>query len=110
VLPTALRRSRRRARIVAETTELIVRNSEGLRWAILRALDETFRAAASQLDDRLSEAIAATQGVLRDVLVRRRDHSFIVRSALQRLDGSKQEMAAIREALIAPERAAYAAP
>ena len=64
VLPAALRRPRIRARMVKLADELIVRNAENLRWAILRGLDETFRKATAQFEDRLDETIEATRGVI----------------------------------------------
>jgi predicted GTPase len=100
-LPASLRRRRRRRRIIEETKELIVRNAESLRWAILRGLDETFRAAATQLEERLSDAIAATKGVIEDALTRRRDRSFAAEAALARLDRSIKALAAIRQSLLA---------
>lgn len=106
VLPAMLRRRRRRARIIAETNELIIRNAESLRWAILRGLDETFRAAAAQLEERLGDAIAATKGVIEDALARRRDRSFATEPALDRLHRSLQALAAIREALLTTARSA----
>jgi hypothetical protein len=104
LLPAALRRGRRRARIVTETNELIVRNAESLRWAILRGLDETFRAAAIQLDERLGDAITATNGVIEDALTRRRDRSFASGAVLDGLNRSSEALAAIREALLALDR------
>jgi len=109
-LPTALRRSRRRARILAETNELIVRNAEGLRWAILCGLDETFRAALDQLDERLNEVIAATEDVIRDALARRCDHTSSVQSAVQQLERSSQDAAAARRELLVSGRAERRAP
>jgi hypothetical protein len=106
LLPKPARRNRLRTRIVAETNELIVRNAESLRWAILRGLDETFRSASSQLDGRLGEAIAATKGVIQDALERRRSQSFLVQSALERLECAKQELCAARSSLLLCEEAA----
>lgn len=100
LLPPTLRRSRRRARILADANELIVRNTESLRWAILRGLDESFRSALSQLDERFGEAIAATEGVIQDTLARRRDHASTAQSVLERFDRSRQDIAAARRTLI----------
>ena len=85
VLPTALRRPRIRARLVQLAEELIVRNAENLRWAIMRGLDETFRKATVRLEERLDDAIDATRGVIRDALARRQDQSFAVQPELDRL-------------------------
>ena len=73
VLPATLRRPRIRARMVKLARELIVRNAENLRWAILRGLDETFRKATAQFEDRLDEAIEATRGVIQDAFALRQD-------------------------------------
>lgn len=97
-LPGTVRRNRRRGRIVAEASELVVRNTESLRWAILRGLDDTFRAASAQLDERLADATAATEGVIQDTLARRRDHSLLVHAVLERLDKSREALAATRAA------------
>jgi GTP-binding protein EngB required for normal cell division len=99
-LPSTLRRARLRRRILQEADQLIVRNAENLRWAILRGLDDTFRKAAAQFEQRLDQAIAATQGVIEDAVARRRDRSLAVgpdvdrlNSAIALLDGLRQEMA-----------------
>jgi GTP-binding protein EngB required for normal cell division len=103
-LPAALRRRWRRSRIVEETNELIVRNAESLRWAILRGIDETFRAAAPQLEERVGDAIAATKGVIKDALTRRSDRSFTSEEELNRLDCSLNALTAFRETLLASDR------
>ncbi|HTV28192.1 MAG TPA: dynamin family protein [Xanthobacteraceae bacterium] len=103
LFPSTLRRSRRRARVLAETNELVVRNAESLRWAILRGIDETFRSALSQLDERFGETIAATEGVIHDALERRRDRAATARSVLERLDQSRRDVAAARQALVGSE-------
>ncbi len=103
-LPTGLRRRRRRGRIIEETNELILRNAESLRWAILRGLDESFRAAAAQLEARLDDAITATNGVIEDALARRYDRSFATEAALDRLGRSIEALAAMRVAILTPDR------
>jgi GTP-binding protein EngB required for normal cell division len=99
-LPTAIRQRGRRARIVEETNELILRNAESLRWAILRGLDETFRTAATLLEERLRDATIATKGVIEDALARRHDRSFAVEAELTRLEGSIEALAAVRKAIL----------
>jgi predicted GTPase len=98
-LPVALRRRRLGTRIIVETNELIVRNAENLRWAILRGLDETFRAAAAQLEEKLRDAITATKGVMEDTLMRRRDRSFATAAALNELGRSLEALSAARSLL-----------
>jgi hypothetical protein len=46
LLTKGLRTRRLRLRLIARANELIVRNAENLRWAILRGIDETFGRAA----------------------------------------------------------------
>jgi hypothetical protein len=70
MLPGALRRARIRARMIKASEELVVRNAENLRWAILRGLDETFRKATAQFEDRLDETIDTTRSVIRDAFAR----------------------------------------
>jgi len=99
LLPTSLRRPRLRARMVRQAGELIVRNAENLRWAILLGLDETFRKAAAQFEERLDETIAATRDVIRDALARRRDQSFAVKPELDRLAEAGVSLALLRDEL-----------
>jgi GTPase Era involved in 16S rRNA processing len=101
-LPPALRRRRRRARVIEQTNELVIRNAESLRWAILRGLDETFRAATAQLEERLADSLGATKGIIEDALTRRRDHSFASGAALDRLEQSMEALAAVQGRLFVP--------
>jgi GTP-binding protein EngB required for normal cell division len=97
VLPGAMRRARMRARMIKASEELVVRNAENLRWAILRGLDETFRKATAQFEDRLDETIDATRSVIRDVLARRQDQSFAVLPELERLAKTEDSLASLRK-------------
>jgi hypothetical protein len=97
------RRRRRRQRVVSETQELILRNAENLRWAILRRLDETFRAATTHLELRLGEAIMATKGVIEDALARRRDRSFLAEPVLNRFHQSVEALNSSRAAILGLE-------
>ncbi len=99
-LPVSLRRRRRRSRVIEETNELIIRNAENLRWAILRGIDETFRVAVGQMEDRLVDAISATRGVIEDALSRRRDHSFANEGTLDKLTCSIEAMVAVETTLL----------
>ena len=99
LLPARLRRPRLRARMIRQAGELIVRNAENLRWAILRGLDETFRKATAQFEERLDETIAATRDVIGDALARRLDQSFAVQPELDRLAEASASLATLREEL-----------
>jgi GTPase Era involved in 16S rRNA processing len=99
VLPSSLRRPRLRARMTRQAQELIVRNGENLRWAILRGLDETFRKATLRFEERLDEAIEATRSVIKDALARRQDQAFAVQPELDRLAGADASLALARQEL-----------
>lgn len=100
LLPSAFRQARLRARIMRQTAELILRNAENLRWAILRGLDETFRKATPRFEQRLDDAIRATRSVIDDALAQRRDRSFAVEPELDRLKRATAGLASIREELL----------
>jgi GTPase Era involved in 16S rRNA processing len=97
--PAGARRRRRRQRIVSETKELIIRNAENLRWAILRGIDETFRIAIGYFEDRLNDVMMATRGIIDEAVVRRRDHSFSVEPVLHHLRQSANALDSSRAAL-----------
>jgi GTP-binding protein EngB required for normal cell division len=99
LFPARLRRRRLRARMIRQAEELIVRNGENLRWAILRGLDETFRNATAQFEERLDHAIAATRNIIKDALARRRDQSFAVQPELDRLANANASLASLCDAL-----------
>ncbi len=110
LLPARLRRPRLRARMIRQADELIVRNAENLRWAILRGLDETFRKATAQFEERLDETIRATRDVIEDALVRRRDRSFAVQPELDRLAEAAVSLASLRGQLLGHRRRDSAGP
>jgi GTP-binding protein EngB required for normal cell division len=97
LLPAALRRRRLLARMGRLADELIVRNAENLRWAVLLGLDETFRKATAQFEQRLDETITATRDVICDALARRQDQSYAIRPELDRLSHATEEMMALRD-------------
>jgi GTPase SAR1 family protein len=99
LLPSMWRRARLRLRIVREADQLVVRNAENLRWAILRGLDDTFRKATGQFEQRLDQAIAATKGVIDDAVARRRDQSLAVGPEVARLKGAIASLGALHEEL-----------
>jgi len=99
ILPASLRRTRLCARMIQEADELIVRNGENLRWAILRGLDETFRKATAQFEERLDETIATTRDVIRDALARRKEQSFAVEPELEKLAEATASLASLGEEL-----------
>jgi GTP-binding protein EngB required for normal cell division len=101
VLPAKLRRARRRARIFDQAEELILRNAENLRWALLRGLDETFRGAIANLEERLDDAVKATKGVIAEAIAQRNDRSFKVEPEVARLRHAAVSLDALRAHLAA---------
>jgi hypothetical protein len=93
LLPEHLRGKRIRARMLRQIKELVVRNAENLRWALLRGIDEAFREAAANLQARLDDAVRATRGVIEESLLRRRDASNTIEADLDRLNRAGELLA-----------------
>jgi GTP-binding protein EngB required for normal cell division len=85
MLPGTMRQRYLRRALEEEIAGLVQRNVENLRWATLRGLDDTFRRFATQLDERLREAVAATDGSIRQVIEHRRREAGNAAGELQRL-------------------------
>ena len=98
-LPKIVRIRRERQRIIGQATELIIRNAENLRWAILRGLEETFRALAAHFDEMLQEAVRATKGVVDEALERRAQRSFENAPILESLQRYRDELRALSVSL-----------
>jgi hypothetical protein len=67
-----------------------------LRWALLRGIDETFRAAATNLQTRLDEA-KATRGVIDQARVRRHDTPFAIDADVERLNRVNELLSMLRQ-------------
>ncbi len=89
LLPWEQRRARLRARLIRQTNELVRRNVGNLHWAILQSLNDTFRKARSQFEERLDDAMSATKAVILATLERRRARAFEVESEIVRLAALK---------------------
>lgn len=98
-LTKGLRAHRLRSRLIARANELIIRNAENLRWAVLRGIDETFRRAGRTFEERLDDAIATTRGVIHQALTRRRDQAVAIDSDLKRLNCAKRKLSKLQEEL-----------
>jgi hypothetical protein len=85
LFPIPLRRLRLRKRTAWGCEELIVRNAENLRWAVLRGFDEVFRKTTLEFQERLDDAIRVTRGVIEIVMEQRRDQTFAIEPELERL-------------------------
>jgi hypothetical protein len=71
LLPWERRRARLCARLIRQTNELVRRNVGSLHWAILQSLNDTFRKASSQFEERLDNAIHATKAAIAATLEHR---------------------------------------
>jgi hypothetical protein len=94
-VPLHVRRRRLRARIVANTDRLVLRNVANLHWAIQRGLDETFRSVSWQLEERLDDAIKVTSGIIKEALQLRQDHSFALGPEIERLASCECSLAGL---------------
>jgi Dynamin family len=97
VLPKGLRANRIRARLLGQIEELVMRNAENLRWALIRGIDEAFREAVANLQARLDEAMRATRGVIEEALTRRRDATSAIEADLERLNRAGEVLAMLRQ-------------
>jgi GTPase Era involved in 16S rRNA processing len=101
LLPGKLRQTRLRDRVISRTKELVLRNTGSLHWAILQSLNDTFRRADWQFEERLIDAIRATRAVIEATLERRRVRSFDIEPEIARFGVQKAGLLACREEFIA---------
>ncbi|HUZ32690.1 MAG TPA: dynamin family protein [Xanthobacteraceae bacterium] len=99
LLPAKMRRRRLRARAVRQAGEAIVRNGENLRWAIVRGLDETYRNAAMQFQERLDQVIDATRNIIVDALTRRDNREIATKAEIDRIAAAVTLLATLRSRL-----------
>jgi hypothetical protein len=99
LLPAGLRAARLKQRPSAEIDELAQRNVENLRWATLQNFENAFRRFAAWFDERLTEAIGATQGAIEAALNKRRGHEQQAETELSRLHGAADRIAAAQREL-----------
>jgi 8-oxo-dGTP pyrophosphatase MutT (NUDIX family)/GTP-binding protein EngB required for normal cell division len=96
IVPYHARVRRRIARVLWQVDELILRNAENLRWAILRGIDETFGKASFRFEQRLDNAIATTNGIVHEALDRRRTSGVAAGDALDRLQEKSDLLSDLR--------------
>jgi GTPase Era involved in 16S rRNA processing len=104
IVPDHVRMRRRRTRILRRADELILRNAENLRWAILRGIDETFRRASVRFEERLDNAIATTNGIVQEALDRRRTSGIAASDELDRLQKKGDLLSELRKRFCGPMR------
>jgi hypothetical protein len=97
LLPRQIRLRRTRARMLTKINDLIIRNAENLRWALLCGADETFREATANVQMRLDDAVAATQTVIHEALARRSEASLAIDADLGRLTHASTLLSALQQ-------------
>jgi GTP-binding protein EngB required for normal cell division len=102
ILPGNLRLARVRRQLEAQVAALVQQNVEGLRWATLRGLNDTFRRCSAQLDERLADVLATTQGMISMALERRRTEAGHSTAELDRLHALLERLSRIRADLASP--------
>jgi hypothetical protein len=96
VLPSSIRQQRLRRRIAYTVSELVQRNVENLRWALLQAIDDSFRRFNIQVDERIGEALEATKGAIKAALDLQRQESDRSQAELERLHCAGGSLQALR--------------
>ena len=96
LLPARLRVRLTRSRMLLQIEELVVRNAENLRWALLRGIDETFRQAFWSLQAAVDEAVRATRGVIDEALRRRSQESSAIEYDVERLNRTSELLVMLR--------------
>jgi len=100
LLPAGPRMARLRAQLQEQASELVQRNVENLRWATLQGLDSTFRRFTTMLEERLTNAIEATQGAVKAATTTRSTVSDRADAQLEALRQISCALAAIRAELV----------
>jgi GTP-binding protein EngB required for normal cell division len=85
LLPAALRTHRRYLRSLHNLEEVALRNTENLRWAVLRGIDESFRRADQYCETQIDEVIATTKNIIREAVERRQSASTAADRELKEL-------------------------
>lgn len=99
LLPAAVRRRRLQVRFAAKIEALVVENVENLRWTLLQEIGRSFRRFRRELEEGLSDAVAAIRGAIQAASARRREHSETVAEEVARLGGLLDEIEALEQRL-----------
>jgi GTPase SAR1 family protein len=97
--PLRVRRARVRSRMIQQSNELVIRNAENLRWAILQGVEDMVRRATGHLEERLDQAIDAIKQVIEDALTRRKNRSIEVGGEIEGLEHLASELQTIHKAI-----------
>jgi hypothetical protein len=83
-----------------QTNDLVVRNAENLRWALLRGIAETMHRTTDELDGQLRRALVATKGVIDETLVWRENRALEAANQIAALDHFSGELRSVQESLL----------
>ncbi len=99
LLPKRIQKRRILKRMHEQINSLILHNVENLRWATLQSINDSFAHYASDLDERLTETLAATQGAIQAAIECRQQRSETVAPELTRVKTSIVEFSALQTKL-----------
>lgn len=95
VVTRDLRRRRILRRVHDQIEALVIRNVENLRWSIHQSLNRAFERFQNELDARIEETVAATQGAVEAALKRRLEQSESVADEVRRLEAAEEGLAEV---------------
>jgi ribosome biogenesis GTPase A len=98
-LPPEMRKHLLQKRLEDEVETLVTRNVENIRWATLRNLDDAFGRFATNLEERLREAGAATHEAMRATLLQRKQSAGIAAPEIRRLEQKAAVLAQLEDDL-----------
>jgi hypothetical protein len=98
-LPPEMRKHLLQKRLEDEVETLVTRNVENIRWATLRNLDDAFGRFATNLEERLREAGAATHEAMRATLLQRKQSAGIAAPEIRRLEQKAAALAQLEDDL-----------
>jgi len=101
LIPNAIRRRRARRQLCEEVAAVTRRNVENLRWMMRQKVDDACRRFAASLDERLTAALAVTQGAMETALERRQHQADTVSGAASACDEAVRLLTVILDALLA---------
>ena len=101
LLPLATQRQRAKQRLESQVQALVRHNVENLRWAELQNVNQAFQRFSNDLEQRLEETIAATQGAVATVHQRRLEQSASLTEELASLEQADARIERLRQDLAA---------
>jgi hypothetical protein len=106
LFPARVRQARLKTRLLTEAEVLVTRNLENLRWAVLRNLDDAFRAFGSIFDERLAMTLKATEGAMQVGLDQGRSLGDRIGPELESREAALRRLVALEAELLSLAEAA----